>query len=125
VNSGAGEYEAFVTEDERLMLLAITRRPDSLGDTDLYVSHKQPNGKWSEPVNLGPEINSPGRELSPKLTPDGNYLVWMSCRLPALSAKPQLRNTIEVLQKLHAPGNGLGDIYQIDVSAVPALKPPK
>jgi hypothetical protein len=125
VNSGAGEYEAFVTEDERLMLLAITRRPDSLGDIDLYVSHKQPNGKWSEPVNLGPEINSPGRELSPKLTPDGKYLFWLSCRVPVLPAKPQRRTTTDVLQELHAPGNGLGDIYQIDVSAVPALKPPK
>jgi len=123
VNTGAGEYEAFVTEDERLMLLAITRRSDSLGDIDLYVSHKQPDGKWSEPVNLGPEINSPGRELSPKLTPDGRYLIWMSCRVPALPAKPQRRTTTEVLQELHTPGNGLGDIYQIDVSAVPALKP--
>jgi WD40-like Beta Propeller Repeat len=125
VNSGAGEYEAFVTEDERMMLLAITRRPDSLGDIDLYVAHKQPTDKWSEPVNLGSEINSPGRELSPKLTPDGKYLVWMSCRMPALSAKPQRRTTAEVLQELHSPGNGLGNIYQIDVSAVPALKPPK
>ena len=125
VNSGAGEYEAFVTEDEQLLLLAITRRPDSLGDIDLYVSHKQPNGKWSEPVNLGPEINSPARELSPKLTPDGKYLVWMSCRAPALPPKPQQRTTAEVLQELRAPGNGLGDIYQIDVSAVPALKPSK
>ena len=108
------------------MLLAITRRPDSLGDIDLYVSHKQPNGKWSEPVNLGPEINSPARELSPKLTPDAKYLVWMSCRVPALPVKPQRRRTTaEVLQELHAPGNGLGDIFQIDVSAVPALKPPK
>ena len=122
VNSGAGEYEAFVTEDERLMLLAITRRPDSLGDIDLYVSHKQPDGKWSEPVNLGPEINSQGRELSPKLTPDGKYLIWMSCRVAALLPKPQRHTTAEVLQELHAPGNGIGDIYQIDVSAVPALK---
>jgi WD40-like Beta Propeller Repeat len=124
VNSGAGEYEAFVTEDERVMLLAITRRPDSLGDIDLYVSHKQPNGKWSEPVKLGPEINSPGRELSPKLTPDGKYLVWMSCRVPALPVKPQRHTSAEVLQELHSSGNGLGDIYQIDVSAVPALGSP-
>jgi len=122
VNSGAGEYEAFVTDDERLMLLAITRRSDSLGDIDIYVSHKQPDGKWSEPVNLGPEINSPGRELSPKLTPDGKYLFWMSCRVPALLAKPPRRTTAEVLQELHAPGNGVGDVYQIDVSGVPALK---
>jgi hypothetical protein len=122
VNSGAGEYEAFVSEDEQLMLLAITRRPDSLGDIDLYVSHKQPDGKWSEPVNLGPEINSQGRELSPKLTKDGKYLIWMSCRVAALPSKPQRHTTAEVLQELHAPGNGVGDIYQIDVSAVPALK---
>jgi len=124
VNTGAGEYEAFVTEDERLMLLAITRRPDSLGDIDLYVSHKLANGKWSEPINLGPEINSPARELSPKLTPNGKYLIWMSCRVPPLPAKPQLCTTAELLQELRAPGNGLGDIYQIDVSAVPALKSP-
>jgi WD40-like Beta Propeller Repeat len=124
VNTSAGEYEAFVTEDEQLLLLAATRRPDSLGDYDLYISHKQADGKWSEPVNLGPEVNSPARELSPKLTPDGKYLVWMSCRLPALPAKPQRRTTAEVLQALRAPGNGLGDIYQIDVSAVPALKLP-
>jgi hypothetical protein len=76
-------------------------------------------------VNLGPEINSPERELSPKLTPDGKYLIWTSCRLPALPAKPPKRTTDQVLQELRAPGNGLGDIYQIDVSAVPALKPPK
>jgi hypothetical protein len=125
VNTSAGEYEAFVTEDERLLLLAATRRPDSLGDYDLYVSRKQSNGKWSELVNLGPKINSPARELSPKLTPDGKYLVWMSCRVPALPAKPPRRTTAEVLQDLHTPGNGLGDIYQIDVSAVPALKPAK
>jgi WD40-like Beta Propeller Repeat len=124
VNSSAGEYEAFVTEDERSLLLAATRRPDSLGDYDLYLSLKQADGKWSEPVNLGPEINSPARELSPKLTPNGKYLIWMSCRVPALPAKPQRRTTVEVLKEFRAPGNGLGDIYQIDVSAVPALKPP-
>jgi hypothetical protein len=125
VNTSAGEYEAFVTEDEQLLLLASTKRPDSLGDYDLYVSHKQTDGKWSEPVNLGPEVNSPARELSPKLTPDGKYLVWMSCRLQALPPKPTRRTTSEVLEELHTPGNGLGDIYQIDVSAVPPLKPEK
>ena len=125
VNTAAGEYEAFVTEDERMLLLAATKRPDSLGGYDLYVSHKLADGKWSEPANLGAEINSPERELSPKLTPDGKYLIWTSCRLPALAAKPPKRTTDQVLQELRAPGNGIGDIYLTDVSAVPALKPPK
>ena len=125
VNIGASEYEAFVTEDEQMLLLAATKRPDSLGGYDLYVSHKLADGKWGEPANLGAEINSPERELSPKLTPDGKYLIWTSCRLPALAAKPPKRTTDQVLQELRAPGNGIGDIYLIHVSAVPALKPPK
>ena len=100
VNTGAGEYEAFVTEDERLMLLAITRRPDSLGDIDLYVSHKQADGKWSEPVNLGPEINSSARELSPKLTPNGKYLIWMSCRAPALPVQTTAANHGRGIERL-------------------------
>jgi WD40 repeat protein len=41
VNSTGGECEAFVTEDERMMLLAVSRGPDSLGDFDPYVPHKQ------------------------------------------------------------------------------------
>ena len=125
INTAAGEYEAFVSEDEQLMLLAVTRRPDTLGDFDLYLSRKQTDGKWSEPTNLGPEINSPARELSPKLSPNGKYVVWMSNRSPALPAKPDQRTTAQVLQDLHSPGNGIGDIYQIDVAAVPALKLPQ
>src|SRR5436190_3229467 len=34
VNTSAGEYEAFVTEDEQMLLLAATKRSDSLGDYD-------------------------------------------------------------------------------------------
>jgi hypothetical protein len=125
INTAAGEYEAFVTEDEQLMLLAVTKRPDSVGDFDLYFSRKQADGKWSEPTNLGPEINSSTRELSPKLTPNGKYVVWMSTRSPTLPPKPDQRTTAQVLQDLHSPGNGIGDIYQIDVATVPALKPPQ
>src|SRR5207244_12766557 len=93
VNTRAGEYEAFVTEDERMVLLAATKRPDSLGGYDLYVSHKQADGKWSEPVNLGPEINSPERELSPKATPDGKYLIGTSRRVRATPGNPPKATT--------------------------------
>src|SRR5262249_17281302 len=112
VNTSAAEYEAFVTEDEQTMLLTASRRPDSLGEFDLYASHKLPDGAWSAPVNLGPEVNSPARELSPKLTPDGHKLIWTSCRVPPLPPRPQPRTTADILRELHSPGNGLGDIYE-------------
>jgi WD40-like Beta Propeller Repeat len=125
INTAAGEYEAFVTEDEQFMLLAVIKRPDSMGDFDLYLSRKQPGGKWAEPTNLGLEINSPARELSPKLSPDGKYVVWTSARSPTLAPKPTRRSTAQVMQELHSPGNGVGDIYQIDVAAVATLKAPQ
>src|SRR5213075_567522 len=97
-----------------MLLLAATKRPDSLGGYDLYVSHKQADGKWSEPVNLGPEINSPERELSPKLTPDGKYLIWTSCRLAALAAKPPTRTTDQTYMTTKRRGKNK-IIYKFDV----------
>lgn len=37
---------------------------------DLYVSYLEGSG-WSEPINLGPEINTEGDEVFPWLAPDG------------------------------------------------------
>jgi hypothetical protein len=43
---------------------------------DIYKSEKV-NGVWSEPVNLGPNVNSAGVEDQPFITPDGNEL-WFT-----------------------------------------------
>lgn len=39
-------------------------RPGGFGGMDIWVS-KNENGKWGEPTNLGPEVNSEGNELFP------------------------------------------------------------
>ncbi|MGQ9619647.1 MAG: hypothetical protein ACUVTX_01515 [Bacteroidales bacterium] len=41
-----------------------SNRPGGMGGYDLYYS-VQMNGKWSSPVNLGPEINTSGNEFRP------------------------------------------------------------
>lgn len=43
--------------------------PMGLGGSDIYYSALQ-NGEWTEPVNVGPEINSTGDELYPHLEND-------------------------------------------------------
>ncbi len=50
-------------------------RPGGYGGFDLYVSYRTAGG-WSAPVNLGPEVNTPGDELFPYL--DGNVLYFAS-----------------------------------------------
>jgi hypothetical protein len=47
-----------------------SNRPGGYGGSDLYRSEYN-NGKWSEPVNAGPQINTTGNELFPSLDMDG------------------------------------------------------
>ena len=49
----------------------------SVGTEDLYVSVLE-SGKWSEPKNLGHQINTTFQELSPSLSADGKYLFFAS-----------------------------------------------
>lgn len=47
------------------------------GVEDIYVSIKK-DGKWIEPINLGPTINSYSQELSPSLSEDGKTIYFAS-----------------------------------------------
>ncbi len=46
-----------------------SNKPGGFGGYDLYVSHYE-DGVWTEPENLGPEINTPGNEVSPFIAED-------------------------------------------------------
>jgi len=51
---------------------------DKWGNTDIYVSIKQADGSWGEPINLGPTVNTPYAERKPFLHPDGKTLYFCS-----------------------------------------------
>jgi Tol biopolymer transport system component len=117
INTQFDEFEPFITADESLLLFMASGRPDGIGGSDLYVSHHR-NGAWTKPVNLGDKINTRGREYSPKISPDGKYFFWTSTR--NFTEKPlEKRLTYsELMDTLEGPGNSLGDIYQVDLSAL-------
>ena len=43
---------------------------------DLYLTLHLSDGTWSEPKNLGPQINSAYFEYSPRVSPDKKYLFF-------------------------------------------------
>ncbi|MGM0626406.1 MAG: OmpA family protein [Bacteroidota bacterium] len=45
--------------------------PGGYGESDIYYSEKQATGEWGEPQNLGPEINTAGKELFPSVDSEG------------------------------------------------------
>ncbi|MCC7246403.1 MAG: PD40 domain-containing protein, partial [Saprospiraceae bacterium] len=57
-------------------LFFASNRPGSLGSTDIYVSYRV-GDSWSEPVNLGPGVNTKGREAFPFIHAD-NTLYFAS-----------------------------------------------
>lgn len=75
----ADRLEIVLAPDGRHVLLAI-RNAESLGEHDLYVSTLGDDGVWSKPANLGATVNSPGRECSPFVAPDGKTLYFCSNR---------------------------------------------
>lgn len=69
-------YDPFIAPDESYLIFVSNNRPDGFGSSDLYISFKDGQNKWSEPKNMGDEINSSESEYAPLLTIDGKYLFF-------------------------------------------------
>ncbi len=77
INTDAWESAPSLSPDKRDLYFA-SRRPDGFGGSDIYVSHILPNGHWSDPENLGPEINTSGDESCPFIHADNQSLYFTS-----------------------------------------------
>ncbi len=72
------EYIDFYMDFEREVLFMALEREDSRGEQDIYVSFKQEDGIWSQPVNAGPNVNSNRSDFAPFLGSDGRTLFFCS-----------------------------------------------
>lgn len=61
----------FISQDGKYLYFA-SDKPGGLGGFDLYYCTRQGND-WSEPVNLGSAVNTPGNEITPHLFNDRLY----------------------------------------------------
>jgi hypothetical protein len=120
--SGSLETGAYVDPDERFMIVAIIGRADAISTAegiypraDLYVRERL-RGSWSAPRHLSSPINSAAEEGAPFVSPDGKFLYFMSERGP-LTEHGTMYDAAGLDRVLHAPGNGLGDIYRVDFKA--------
>jgi peptidoglycan/xylan/chitin deacetylase (PgdA/CDA1 family) len=90
LNTTESDADPYIAPDESYIIISTTRE-GTYGEGDLYVSFNV-RGAWTTPRNLGAKINSPTYEYTPLVSPDGRYLFF---------------------------SRGWGDIYQMDVSALP------
>ncbi|MFN0016579.1 MAG: OmpA family protein [Saprospiraceae bacterium] len=83
VNSPDWDAQPAISPDSKMLFFSSTR-PGGRGGKDLWFTTRLPNSRWSEPQNLGPEINTPGDEQTPFLHPDGQTLYFTSNGLPGM-----------------------------------------
>ena len=77
VNSDQWDSQPCLSPDKRDLYFT-SRRLGGLGGSDIYVSRMQANGRWGEPQNLGPSINTSGDEQSPFIHADNQTLYFTS-----------------------------------------------
>jgi outer membrane protein OmpA-like peptidoglycan-associated protein len=75
IESTDGNY--FLATNRKVLIMAVDRY-DAYGGKDLYVSFLQRDNRWTEPLNLGNDINSAHAESSPYLAADNETLYFSS-----------------------------------------------
>jgi Tol biopolymer transport system component len=114
---GIWSLEALIAPDESYLLIGSFGRQPSFGNSDLFISYNQ-HGVWSKPKNLGPVINTAAREYSPRITPDGKWLIFTSERGIETDRRDQPFSSEEFSSRARGKFNGLGNIYRIPMEYV-------
>lgn len=70
-------YNSGSLSSDGTMLVFSGESNETFGAEDIYVSLKK-NGVWTEPINLGPTINSNKQDVSPHLSADGKRIFFAS-----------------------------------------------
>ena len=107
INTSAMESACSISQDGNKMLFS-SMRPGGLGGFDLYMIRKTGRNTWSEPENLGPEINTPLNEDYPTLSADGNTLFFCSNGHPGMGGYDLFFSTWDEESKIWTKPQNMG-----------------
>lgn len=75
LNSPGFNGDFFVAKDESYMIISTNEWPTF--ECELYISYRKPDGTWTNPKSLGPEINNDvAHRWGEYVSPDGKYLFY-------------------------------------------------
>ncbi|MBN2185303.1 MAG: PD40 domain-containing protein [Candidatus Krumholzibacteriota bacterium] len=125
INSTTQQYNAFISPDESYLIVPVAGHKDGLGGDDYFISFRNKDDIWSELINMGDKVNTPGgREHSPYVSPDGKYFFFMSERMKKAFEHPEGGMTRDLMLRMSGePGGGTAGIYWVDASFIEELRP--
>jgi outer membrane protein OmpA-like peptidoglycan-associated protein len=89
VNTEFNDYMPSITADEEILVTTVAlpidrSRPFTLSQNiqeDFFISIKK-DGHWTEAMNMGPPINTPGNEGAQTISSDGRIMLFTACHRP-------------------------------------------
>ena len=79
INSEFDEHHSLPPEDGRLLYITADL-PEGYGGEDIYLSHLDSDGNWTDLINLGSEINTVTADRCPAFSPDYSLFYFDSER---------------------------------------------
>jgi WD40-like Beta Propeller Repeat len=110
-------FEAVIAPDESYLLLGSFGREGGYGSSDIWVSFNE-KGVWGKPVNLGPQINTPARDYSPRISGDGKWLYFTSERGFPYERREQPFTYQQFEDGMKSVQNGLGNLFRVPLERV-------
>jgi hypothetical protein len=116
INTGRYEFNAWVNQNETMIIFGSFGRKDDFGGGDLYFSLKDENGNWTQAKNMGPLINSDKLDYCPFVDEaTGNFYIT-SDRIS--SSIKKIEKVSELKELANGLQNGMGNIYRINLKRI-------
>ena len=104
VNSAFWESQPAISPDGSTLYF-VSNRNGGYGGYDIWKTMLKGDGTWTEPQNLGPDINTPYDENTPFVHPDGQTLYFSSDGWPGLGNKDIFYSRLDENNKWGKPVN--------------------
>lgn len=111
INTRTYEFNAYISPEEDLVIYSSYGRHDGMGGGDLYMNYKLKDGRWSESIHLGPEINSTALDYCPYYDKINRQLYFTSNREYSIS--DTIKTLIELSELQTQVMNGAGNIFRV------------
>ena len=66
------EFDPYISPDEKFIIFSINKS----GNSSLYYSCRDQKNNWTEPKNLGSQINNTRQDFAPSLSADGKFIFY-------------------------------------------------
>jgi len=94
INTPSWDGQPSLSADGRFLFF-VSSRDGGLGGRDIWASRREKGGRWSNPINLGPNVNTAGNEASPFIHADGKTLYMRSNGRLSMGGYDIYKSTLE------------------------------